>query len=183
MAATDFFDNVAVNILIHALLLFAFLCGFFYLYISGIVDKHISDEVVSEAETLIKGKYNRLSQIDRTRMSVLLQSMPLESLHKMYSKPDDVKLENNYFNKLCAVIVIAALTCVVGVIIITYTFRCNRNIDLGHILVENAVVFFFVALVELAFFMYIASKYIPVLPSSIMEDMVQRIKANMAALS
>ena len=178
MVSRDFFDNAAVNLLVHSVLLFAFLCGFFYLYISQLVDTHISDEVVDEARTLIENKYFDMNFTDRMRMSILLQSMPLTSLMDAYSKPDDVKLENNYFSKLSSTIIIVAMVCVIGVLIFTYTFRCNRSINLEHILLENIIIFFFVALIELGFFMYIASKYVPVMPSAIMKDMVDRIKTN-----
>lgn len=182
MVASDFFDNTAVNLLVHSVLLFTFLSAFFYLYIAGVVDEHISDEVVGEARTLIESKYYGMSPTDRIRMSVLLQSMPLSNLAKSYSKPDDVKLENNYFNKLCSVLIITALLAVIGVLVFTYTFRCGRSIHLGHILMENAIIFFFVMLAELAFFMFIAMKYIPVMPSSIMEDMTNRVKKNLSGL-
>ncbi len=178
MKASDFFDNAAINLLVHGTLLFAFLSAFFYFYIAKLIDEHLSHEIVREFRDVFDSTYEKMDPMDRLRASVLLQQMPLGGMATLYSKTDDVKVENNYFNKMCTMLILGALISIIAVLLITYTFRCGRTIDLGHIMKENAIIFFFVMLAELGFFFKIASKYIPVMPSSIMRDIVQRIKNN-----
>ncbi len=180
MSSDDTFDNIAVNVMIHCLILFVFLSCFFYFYISKIVSEHISDEIVSFAKDIIDSKYDDMDIRDRARFSATLQTMPLATIKKMYSKPDPVKIENNFYNKFSAVLIACGMFAVLLAMFFTYRFRCNRQIHGTHLIVENAIVFICVMALELGFFVLVASKFVPVVPSSTIKDIVKRIKTNFA---
>ncbi len=178
MSNDSVFDNIAINVVLHSLILFVFLSCFFYFYISNIVSKHLSDEFVDFAHDAIDEKYDNMSLVDKQRFVAVLNTMPISTIMKMYDKPDPVKVENNYYNKLTASLVAIGMLAVLIAMVVTYKFRCHRAIHGKHIIVENIIVFICVMGLELGFFVLVASQFIPVMPSSTIKDIISRVKSN-----
>ncbi len=174
------FDTIAVNIVIHCIILFSFLSLFFYLYIANVAEKAMTKEIGKLIEEMIDSKMDKLSYEDKVKAVNSLRMMPLQSLLKRYEKKDPLKEENNTYNKLTAGIIVLGMIAVLFVMIMTYTYRCNTDIHLEHILIENAAVFTFVMAIEFLFFFFIARNYIPIKPSMITTQIVERIKTNFA---
>ena len=60
------------------------------------------------------------------------------------------------------------------VIILKFIFK--YDIDLKHILIMNIIIFSITGLMEFLFFQFIASKYVPVNPTDVSEEVIQQIK-------
>jgi hypothetical protein len=80
--------------------------------------------------------------------------------------------KNLYDDSICALFMMGF---VIVVLVAYFVFR-GVNLRLKFILMENLVIFAFVGMIEIYFFMNIASKYIPVLPDDAVKAAFSRIK-------
>jgi hypothetical protein len=53
-----------------------------------------------------------------------------------------------------------------------------KTSQITHVILENCITFFFVAIIEIIFFTNIASKFIPALPSTIFTSLLSSLKDN-----
>ena len=84
-------------------------------------------------------------------------------------------IENNdnlYNESICLLLMIS-----LGLVILICYFMFRKiNINLKFILMENFVIFTFVGLIEIYFFLNVASKYVPIMPDSAMTTIFERLK-------
>ena len=101
---------------------------------------------------------NGFKQIDYTQLYKVH-----EQLNVYYKKPDEVAKTINVaiYDKIMVYIVFL----VVFYIILAFIFSKDKDFHISHILIENGITFTFVGIVEIIFFLKIAFKFIPVVPS------------------
>jgi hypothetical protein len=97
---------------------------------------------------------------------------------------DDAKIQvpfiekNNqqlYDESICTLIMFA-----VGIVmLVAYFIFRGVDLKLKFILVENLVIFAFIGMIEIYFFMNIASQYVPVMPDEAINSSFSRIKYNL----
>jgi len=186
--------NFNINLTMHTLILFTFLSIFFVFYISKL-SKHAFNEEISHIieESLgdkIKNFKNTDSNINKELSKLIEESLGsklkdlkniqlnfnTDNLEKEWNKPDKPSEMHNkgLFNTLFIVNVLLWI----GLIVVIYILNMNPNstLKIKNILIENALIFTCVAIVEFLFFKTIALKIIPVAPSFISQEFLNQVK-------
>jgi uncharacterized membrane-anchored protein len=173
------------DIALHIFILWTFLCGFFFFYVSKIEKNafenefgNIIDENVPEILAKIDAKTGGVAKKalqDNTRI--------LEIMYKIYDKPDPVvKSYNNWLMLVAFSISAIMFVMIVTGVTIYGSGGCkiptSKQIPLPKIIVKNLITFFLVAIIEGLFFFFIAKNFIPAKPSQLVSDMISRIKQN-----
>ncbi len=172
--------SFSINLLCHVFILLTFLTIFFFKYIAGLTESHIDSEMQSLVQeqtdqllTLVDEKDTR-KLIRWDFVSVYADKMIFESKDNLSFITENNK--NLYDNSMCALLMMGL---VIVVLVAYFVFR-GVNLRLKFILMENLVIFAFVGMIEIYFFMNIASKYIPVLPDDAIKSAFSRIKERLA---
>ena len=165
---------IALDVMIHILILFTFLSVFFFMYVSKIETTAFQEEIGSNLEKSVTGI------LDKNRKDVLptinkLRPV-LSQLQNMYSAPLSYSSEKNRLIKFTSVFIILLLLCAILSIVITLKLDCGKNTGIWHIVIENSVVFIFIGIVEYWFFTNVAMKYIPTSPSLMVDTMIDTVK-------
>lgn len=148
--------NLFFSIYLHVTLLFIFLTIFFWTVIS----KTESDSINKEINNNIKDGLKNFHISNN-----IFTDKSLDYMKKYYQGQDDTVTRNNNqlleFNIAFIVILIIGL---IGCIFVRYVI-CSKNFDIWEVILENILILILVGAIEFYFFMNIASKYVPVLPS------------------
>jgi hypothetical protein len=122
-----------------------------------------------------------LTSIDSQKLNdmanLYAKNFNLEYYTNIFSKSDinrenvnNIVFKNIIFvNVLIFIILILFTFIMVKSNILTYT-------QMSHVILENCITFFFVAIIEVLFFTNIASKFIPALPSTIFTSLLTSLK-------
>jgi len=136
---------------------------------------------VSNKTNLPEQTINNISSIDSQKLTdmanLYAKNFDLKYYTDIFSKPDINREHINaivfknliFVNVLIFVILILFTIIMVKSDILTYT-------QMSHVLLENCITFFFVAIIEVLFFTNIASKFIPALPSTIFTSLLTSLK-------
>lgn len=167
-----------VNAGIHTLILFVFLTVLFFTYISKLTESHVNQEVEQMVRANINPLLIQLYYADVNGdipWSMISQGCAL--LETQYvGETKEVKQSNA--NLLDGVIFAIIALFLVVVALAVYWYKAGYQLGLKLLLLENAAIFMMVGMVELFFFQNVAAKYIPVLPSDVVTDLLERIKYN-----
>jgi hypothetical protein len=143
--------ELGVNALISIAILFSLLTAVFIFYVSGVVSAAVKDELGSQIRHSLAG----------VTLPDELRKQDVSFLVRYYSRPDPVMEMNNQW--LFKVMTVVGALLVSFLIIILITAR--KEVRIGHLLIENFFIFVFVGAVELMFFKFVASDFIPTPPS------------------
>jgi len=164
----------AVNMAMHTLILFSFLSTFFVFYITKLSKDTFNEEIIHMMDESV-GVYIKDLK-DHAIVKQMFDLLPLDKIKKIYSKPDKaVEMHND---GLFTTILITNLLLWTSLIAIIYIVNesCGKDIDIKEIATENAITFAFIGVVELIFFKTIAFKFIPVAPSFISQQFLDKVQ-------
>tara|TARA_A100001015_G_C15042776_1_gene740958 strand:- start:3396 stop:3896 length:501 start_codon:yes stop_codon:yes gene_type:complete len=152
----EYYINFFYSIYLHIFLLFCFLTIFFWTVISKTEGKTINNEIVSGVNDGLKN-FHISNQI--------FTDNDVKYLEKYYQGKDSTVTRNNknllQFNiAFIVMLLIGFFAC----IFVRYIF-CRRNINWLEVIGENLIILLLVGGIEYYFFMNIASKYVPIMPS------------------
>lgn len=164
-------DPMPINIIIHVLILFTILSCFFFLYVTTVETDAFNSQIRVVGYTLAA----HLKTLPESAKGVIRQ-LPLADAQLIYSVPDEATVADNAWLQQVPFLV---LPTIVAILIVAY-LACNHCFDLVGMLVRNLIIFVFIAGVEIGFFYFIASKYVPVPPSTLMNTAYARIQSNAA---
>jgi hypothetical protein len=171
MEASPYLKSV-IDVLIHVIILFSFLSLFFFLYVS----KLESTAFKSEFEDLIK---NHVTNFSTDNQKFIEQPVIQEYIRRVINKyrtESKATVKQNTMIKYMAIFTIIILLGIVTSVILTTLFECNKKIDVGKIFFQNIIIFVFIGIVEYTFFVQVASKYTPVVPSTMIKSMFTAFK-------
>jgi hypothetical protein len=171
--------NYTINIGIHVLILFSFLSLFFFLYISHLEKTKVNDELNNLLSHEISGVLDHVdSSLHPSKLEwEKINTFAVET--QKNSQGDLPFITRNNRNLLYYGIGIIASICILLIgLYIYYTKILHININLKHIIMENCITFIFIGVIEILFFNFIASKYIPVPPVTSSNTVLERIKNN-----
>ena len=96
-------------------------------------------------------------------IQVLNHTDVFQQVSASLNKPDQTAqiINANLFDKMSTFIIFL----VVFYIILAFIFSKNSDFHISHILIENGITFTFIGIIEIIFFLMIAYKYLPVVPS------------------
>ena len=103
----------------------------------------------------------------------------IKQIKQIYSKPD--KLRTTYNNWLFKAIkmTMAGLFIFIVTVVVILLYDCNQCIEIKRILLENLFAFAFIGIFEVLFFTKVALKYIPAVPSVLINSFFDSIKKNL----
>lgn len=168
----DFF----INAVLHVFILLIIISAFFFLYVSQLASEKFKDEL---ADVINDNLNPALSKADKDgKIKAILAQIDLERMTEYYDvESQETKTQNGWLLKTTIMIVVVLLLILVVTIAIIKIF-CRR-IPFGRILQENIILFTLVGSVEIAFFMFIARKFIPTKPSLVMQSFLDSIRKNL----
>jgi hypothetical protein len=170
--------NFVINIGIHVFILFCFLSVLFVMYISNIAKEALESELKEAIEHGIETGLGSIEGKKRGALKKVIKNLPMDRFINHYnktSKPVDVN--NKWLTKLIIYINVFLLLLIISG---SYLLRwsCNQCVPLKSIIIENAIIFTFIGMVEILFFKFVAIKYIPVKPSTLITSSLNSLKNN-----
>lgn len=184
-AQIDHHTAFSVNVVFHVLVLFTALTLLFKFIISPTE----VDALQGNVNNLISGNLPGVLATGNTSsgnaLKPLLQALEpeLEVLASTYSGPSDaVRLQNQWIFG-AAYFIIGILVAVLLTMLLTLRTSCRGNTTKlmvsawpPGILLENLLIFAVIGGAEYGFFSLVASKYVPVMPSEILKDVISYTK-------
>jgi len=170
--------QIVINCILHAAILMTILGVFFISYISPVEDKQYRKEISSVFDKELTSSLDKLAGTEKKIVLQSIDQIPIDTLKKLFSDKSKEVQVNNRWLQITIWTVVAFLYIVLAALLILYYTHCGSRFNFGHILLENIIIFLCVGAIELSFFMFIASRYIPVDPSLIAVTFVETVKKN-----
>lgn len=167
-------QSFAINMAMHSLILFSFLSVFFIQYISKLASKTFNHELAEIMESVLGGPIREAKKIPLVQE--VLDTLPLDKLQQVYGKQDKAVQSHNDGLFTSILISNILLWGMLIIVILLINYSCGKNIDIKSIAVENGLTFMFIGVVEYLFFSLIAFKFVPVEPSFISQQMLEKVK-------
>jgi hypothetical protein len=168
--------QLSIDIFTNIFLIFGFLTAFYQFYIIGMERSSIEGEVADAVDDLISTHHDQFQKLASLKPQ-------LETINKLYKEDTDATKLNNSKLFGMAWMVTAVFALLVVVLAVSF-FGYRRNpyfkkhpLSIGDILFKNFWMFIIAGGVEFAFFMKIATKFIPVPPSALGGLVTQAIRA------
>ena len=170
-------DLLIVDVFVHVIILLSILLIFFVYIIAPLETEELTQQIKSQIDTNIPallekggpGLHEVLANIDNN-------SHVFDTMTDYYGRPDDANVYRNRTPILSAVIVLISLSMGFLAIWAVLKVSCRKRIPVGHILMENIILFGFIGVIEYVFFQEIATKYIPTKPSFLIDQTLQSLK-------
>lgn len=163
--------NSTINLVLHALILFTFLSIFYFFYITPLVKQTFKNELSNIVDNSLSDTIKNLKQ--NATFSVFLKNIPLDNISANYSKEDNAVTAIN--NGVQNVVITINVLIWISYIVIVILLKKRHNTPILYIILENICVFILIGIIEYLFFSYIASKYIPVEPSFMINYFIQSL--------
>jgi len=175
-----FSADLAVDILIHTVILFGFLTVFFFLFMSRVTKKTINHALSNFVSDQTQKVLEKVAYWDKkfTGGSInwnAVANVAAKNEEKYEGKTAQIVDHNN--NLLKAAIIANIVLVILTVLVILFLrYVLKRQFSLGQIIVQNIVVFALVAGLEIVFFLNIAKNYIPAQPDLVATTVIGRLK-------
>jgi hypothetical protein len=184
-------DLLVVDIFVHVIILLGLLLSFFVLVISKLETKELTGQITNQIDTNLPKLYNDINKSSpNNAFQTLAKSLNkggdksiLSVMERYYDKPDATTESENSMPILGALIVLLSLTGGLIAIWAVLKYSCNKCIPLGRIIFENIVLFGCIGIIEILFFNFIASKYVPTLPSYFVNETLESMKRKFTSFS
>ena len=171
----DSTSSIIFSSFLHALILFTILSALFILVISQLESKAFKNEINDNIQKYLP---QALAQNDKDgSLKKVIKNLPIDNLKQIYSIPSaETSVYNSWLKKAMFIIIGAAIVVLIVSALFLY-FTCGKKIPLWFIIIENLIIFLFVGIFEAVFFLKIASKYVPVPPSLLINTLYSDLKA------
>lgn len=173
--------SLIINIGIHVVILFSILSLMFFIYISGITREHVDKEFRHIINNNMNAYLEKLVAKDKHRQipwaKIARESQQME---KLYTHPSEFVKKHNSQLLRKVIIAIGVMFGILLLAIVVMHYYLKKNIGLLTILLENLVIFMLIGFIEFMFFKFIASKYVPLNKSDVMNTLIQRIIHNLS---
>jgi len=184
-------DLLVVDIFVHVIILLGILLSFFVLVISKLETKELTGQITNQIDTNLPKLYNDINKSSpNNAFQTLVKSLNkggdksiLSVMERYYDKPDAATESENSMPILGALIVLLSLTGGLFAVWAVLKYSCNKCIPLGGIIFENIVLFGCIGVIEILFFNFIASKYVPTLPSYFVNETLESMKRKFTSFS
>ena len=162
-----------LNMAVHSLILFTFLSAFFAFFVAKLSEDAFKDEV---NKLIDEGLHPIVSSMNDSQTTKgMLHILPLDQMEKNFSAKDKTVAAKNQgiINSMWTVNIVLWIGLIVAVMIASMMY----DLDIKHVLIENAATFAIIGIAEYLFFTKIALKFIPVEPSFITKQMMDKVKS------
>ena len=178
--------QLTINFIVHVFVLFCALTLLFVFVVSKMERSTITSEVTAETNAAVDALFKALDaqiaasgQQSAAVYGELAAGLPLlNRLRAAYAAPDPATEQHNSRVLLGAGLAIVALL-LAWVIPVAVLARCGAEVRpmLAQIGFENLIVFAVVGAVEYAFFINVAAKYVPIMPSQLLTNVVDALQS------
>ncbi len=172
--------SLSVDVIVHVLILFAFLSAFFFFYIvkleknslKGVANSAVNDntntilDYLAELEKKLPGDVRVNWGALRNWASNLIETSQGET--------PAISLNNKHLLRTSIIVVSVLLTVFLG--LIAWGKYMGYDIGLRHILMINLIVFCLAGACEFVFFQKVASRYIPITPDVAINEVLNTLK-------
>lgn len=168
--------ETGLDLILHALILFAILTALFIYYISNLEVDAVHDQFSNILSSAVPQVINSVEKNTQHNIRGELKKIPFDTLMDKFSQPSTANTVNN--NWVFRSMITMTITLLV-IFLLSYALlskACGFDIDLKHILIMNAVTFTLVGIVEFTFFTKVALKYVPIAPSLVSESLLGSTK-------
>lgn len=168
----DEWINFFLNMFLHMILLFSLLSAVFFFYISTVTTHSINQQFKKIINTNVQEILQDIYQVDKNhkipwpQIGVWAQKQALLAHHEL---PSIVAHNEQLKNNVICVILLAIFTWLFWSVYFNWK---NFQVNLGWIIIENFIILALVGLIELLFFLNVASKYVPVNPSALKKEII-----------
>src|SRR3989344_1029371 len=178
-ARAKLFVNVTfLNVMLHVCILWLFLTVFFIYFESKLSENLLNGVFKSSTDVLMDSIFMSLTPEETAKLSTVLKQYNLSELLLIYQQPSSVRTVNNAWDEKFAFSIAGGLLLIFIVTSFVFKVLCRKELSIWQVMIENAIMFTFVGIVEFAFFKYIASKYCPVVQSMIVTQLISQLKSN-----
>lgn len=178
---TSHLYNLTINSVLHIALLFLIISMFFFIYVSKLSENILNNEISGNISSKLGPMLNKLNVDSKNNLYTVTRNIPYAPLRDLYGKPYQANIDNNEWLKI-VVIIINVILFVIVFLLIIMPFYFGKHVPIGTILAENAVVFLCVGIIELSFFYFVAQRFVPAPPSTIVtalqNSLVKNLKKN-----
>ncbi len=168
-----------LNVVLHVFILWTLLIAFFFVYISKVIRESMQNQIGGQIDDAMDKSFDEIPDVQKLRLKIVLQNMPLDEMIEVFSQETDAVTVNNRWLMIVSALISLFLILSFVIILVVLKYSSPTKVSASHILMENAIVFTIIGAVEFIFFMYIALKFIPVLPSVATTTIIERLKKNM----
>ena len=174
--------ELSFNLLLHTFVFFVVLTVLYITVISPMESKALAKEVKHAAEEGVQALLARVAR-DPAEVAALRAMLPaLEKLQQISPTQDDVRILHNQ-NVIASAWVIAGalgLAFFVAACVMAAS-RMKLGGTMAHVFAENAILLTILGAVEGGFFMAVARRYVPVMPSVLATSAVETLQRNFPA--
>lgn len=164
----EYYINLFYSIYLHIFLLFCFLTIFFWTVISKVEAKTLNSEIDRGINSGLKNV--RISD-------QILTDKDSNYLRKFFEGENlTVKRNNDHLLQFNIAFIVVLLIGFFASIFVRYIF-CGKTINWLEVIGENIIILICVGAIEYYFFMNIASKFVPVMPSYLPNVVKEKINA------
>jgi uncharacterized membrane protein YqhA len=165
-----------INVVVHVLILFTFLTMFFVFFVSKLTKEMFEKEISHLIGDNVGDLVDKLDEETKQNLKLFTKVIPLDKLVKKFEEPSEYVLEHNRWVNLSAIAIAIVGVVVLGLVLYILYNTCGQCVPLRHILMENAIVFACVGVVEYLFFTRIALKFVPAPPSLLVSSLINKFK-------
>jgi len=173
--------DLLVNIGIHVVLLATILLSVFVFVISPLTQGAFESQMQQLSNSAASSALTQLNTADNgaTKANIVSNSNILNAAVKLFSSSDPTRVANNHWLLSMTALCIIFLIITIIIFVITISLVANQSVPVWAIIKQNLVAFFFIGMIEVWFFLSIASKFVPVAPSYLTTQIVCRARQNL----
>jgi len=176
-SSSERYAQVAINSLLHMIILLTFLTVLYFLIIKPTTQKILNEKF---SELIEQNGQSVLQNIDQSDTNNIIDWNVVEIVAQKYkdiNQGEDPVIEQHnkriYENTFLTIVL---LVFILIIIILFFKFIKGYDLNLGEILMENIIAFMMIGALEYYFFVHTASKYVPTMPSQVMVNVMDRLK-------
>lgn len=167
--------NFFINALLHMVILLTIVSAFYFAFVSKLSQQKFREELT---DLIASNLGPALQSADKNgALKDILKTLNMDRITQYYQNKSDraITIQNRWLFRLTLIsILFVIFTIVLSIYILKIS--CHQCAPFSHILKENLVLFFFVGIVEVSFFLFIARKFVPTRPSLMMKSIIDSLK-------
>jgi hypothetical protein len=172
----------ALDMIFHVLVLFTALTLLYTFVIAPMESSSLQREVNENLQSVVTAAFARATPAQQRNVTVALQEAAplLQRMQTAYAKPSELRTQHNQgvFGSAWAIVALLAIVFVVVIGVLAQS-KVTMAKSVSSVVFENLILFAVVGAVEFMFFHFIASQYVPVMPSQLGQNVVSAMQASL----
>jgi hypothetical protein len=173
--------DLVVNAGLHVLILVSILFGVFIFVVQPLTQSAFQSQMQTLATTATNSALTQMNTADNgsTKKTIQNNSNVLNAAENLFANPDAVRSVHNSWLLGCTALFICLFATMLLIFLVTVRLVGGQRVPIWNILKQNLVAFVFIGMIEVWFFITVASQYIPTPPSALTKTIVCRARQNL----